>query len=509
MSQWHRVDAVEIWHFYAGAAARRSRCRRTARRRGEHRLGHRSRGRRAAAGRGAGGLVAERRSLGAWTLVGCTVAPGFDVRRLRDGAARLAAGEKPRVTWADDRSQPRARSRRRLINAWPSFDYQAYEGWILRLAKGYSKRANCGLAARSRSAPRRAPRRLHGGARSRRSERPPDLPADLARGDGRRRTLLARPRLRGDRADARLLADAISDDCHGRSRRSSCEAKVTPRWVRETAHAPMAATSRTMRSSIEIVSRIRQTRRLRDARSRRPPRRLGARRRRARLCRTLRHRRRARAARHRPWAARRHEPDGLGRAGGRALGLSPGRRGQRGRARALRDRSASSRSLPLHLTGSCAGRRLGVRAATSAPATMSAQASASVRRRLGIAGRDEDQRRQHRGRIGGDAEQADVAALHADVPDVEGRPDRPEAERERPRAIRRGLPARASSRRRGGRARLSAAVARQKPATASVGTSPKRARQDRIAGPDEGAGEGAGIARAMLGPRVERPRAPR
>ncbi|MXQ11365.1 GNAT family N-acetyltransferase [Microvirga makkahensis] len=30
----------------------------------------------------------------------------------------------------------------RLLNAWPSFEYQAYEGWILRLANGYSKRAN-------------------------------------------------------------------------------------------------------------------------------------------------------------------------------------------------------------------------------------------------------------------------------------------------------------------------------------------------------------------------------
>ncbi len=30
----------------------------------------------------------------------------------------------------------------RLVNAWPSFDYQVYDGWILRLADGYSKRAN-------------------------------------------------------------------------------------------------------------------------------------------------------------------------------------------------------------------------------------------------------------------------------------------------------------------------------------------------------------------------------
>ena len=30
----------------------------------------------------------------------------------------------------------------RLINAWPSLECQLAEGWILRFAKGYSKRAN-------------------------------------------------------------------------------------------------------------------------------------------------------------------------------------------------------------------------------------------------------------------------------------------------------------------------------------------------------------------------------
>jgi uncharacterized protein len=77
VSHWHRVDAAEAWHWYAGAALRLEMAPP------------------AGAARsitlGADLIAGERpqavvpnghwqraRSLGAWTLVGCTVAPGFD-----------------------------------------------------------------------------------------------------------------------------------------------------------------------------------------------------------------------------------------------------------------------------------------------------------------------------------------------------------------------------------------------------------------------------------------------
>ena len=77
VSHWHRIDAAEVWHWYAGAALEL----------------------RTAASGGGGSLVIlgndlashERpqfivpkgcwqsaRTLGDWTLVGCTVAPGFE-----------------------------------------------------------------------------------------------------------------------------------------------------------------------------------------------------------------------------------------------------------------------------------------------------------------------------------------------------------------------------------------------------------------------------------------------
>jgi uncharacterized protein len=77
LSRWHRVDAVEVWHFYAGAPLEMT-ISQTGRDKGVHQLGP--------------DLFAGQRpqcvvpanhwqsamSLGAWTLVGCSVAPGFE-----------------------------------------------------------------------------------------------------------------------------------------------------------------------------------------------------------------------------------------------------------------------------------------------------------------------------------------------------------------------------------------------------------------------------------------------
>jgi predicted cupin superfamily sugar epimerase len=76
-SHWHRVDAVEVWHHYAGAPL-------------ELKLsddGNAVRkltlGPDVLAGQTPQGIVRKdewqsARSLGDWTLVGCTVAPGFE-----------------------------------------------------------------------------------------------------------------------------------------------------------------------------------------------------------------------------------------------------------------------------------------------------------------------------------------------------------------------------------------------------------------------------------------------
>jgi predicted cupin superfamily sugar epimerase len=74
-SRWHRVDAVEVWHWYVGAPLALTIADTRGRR--DIRLGpDLTAGERPQAVVPAGAWQ-QAASLGAWTLVGCTVAPGF------------------------------------------------------------------------------------------------------------------------------------------------------------------------------------------------------------------------------------------------------------------------------------------------------------------------------------------------------------------------------------------------------------------------------------------------
>jgi uncharacterized protein len=76
VSRWHRVDAAEMWHWYAGSAMALSTQQAeggvtTLRLGNDFGLGDRPQAVVAA------GQWQQAESLGAWTLVGCTVAPAF------------------------------------------------------------------------------------------------------------------------------------------------------------------------------------------------------------------------------------------------------------------------------------------------------------------------------------------------------------------------------------------------------------------------------------------------
>jgi predicted cupin superfamily sugar epimerase len=76
VSEWHRVDAAEIWHFYAGASLVLTMSP-DGHDAAAHHLGpDLGRGERPQVVVPAGWWQTAT-SLGAWTLVGCTVAPGF------------------------------------------------------------------------------------------------------------------------------------------------------------------------------------------------------------------------------------------------------------------------------------------------------------------------------------------------------------------------------------------------------------------------------------------------
>ena len=77
VSHWHRVDAAEIWHWYAGAALELSLYE------GSGEIQAQTLGPALGEGQRPQLIVPPRawqsaRSLGDWTLVGCTVSPGFE-----------------------------------------------------------------------------------------------------------------------------------------------------------------------------------------------------------------------------------------------------------------------------------------------------------------------------------------------------------------------------------------------------------------------------------------------
>jgi hypothetical protein len=76
ISAWHRVDAAEIWHWHAGAPLALSLFENG--RRTDIRLGADLIGGDRPQGIVPAGVWQSAESLGAWTLVGCTVAPGFE-----------------------------------------------------------------------------------------------------------------------------------------------------------------------------------------------------------------------------------------------------------------------------------------------------------------------------------------------------------------------------------------------------------------------------------------------
>jgi len=75
-SHWHRIDAVEVWHYHAGDAL-------TLRIADDDGIRSITLGPNIAAGEAPQAIVPASawqaaESVGDWTLVGCTVAPGFD-----------------------------------------------------------------------------------------------------------------------------------------------------------------------------------------------------------------------------------------------------------------------------------------------------------------------------------------------------------------------------------------------------------------------------------------------
>jgi hypothetical protein len=94
-SHWHRIDAVEVWHFYAGAPLLLETAAGAA-----SAVTHVTLGPDLAAGESPQAIVPAgawqaAESRGAWTLVGCTVAPGFTFERFELAPKGWRPGQTP------------------------------------------------------------------------------------------------------------------------------------------------------------------------------------------------------------------------------------------------------------------------------------------------------------------------------------------------------------------------------------------------------------------------------
>ena len=90
LSHWHRVDAVEVWHYYAGAPMELNLSEGIS-------VDRKVLGSDLAAGQRPQVVVPRdvwqsAKSLGDWTLVGCTVAPGFQFSGFEMAAKDWAPG---------------------------------------------------------------------------------------------------------------------------------------------------------------------------------------------------------------------------------------------------------------------------------------------------------------------------------------------------------------------------------------------------------------------------------
>lgn len=100
VSRWHRVDASEVWHWYAGAPLELALAPDAGTRPQTVRLGSDLLAGERPQAVAPAGWWQQSRSLGAWTLVGCTVAPGFSF----DGFEMASAGFEPGRSTRDDRA---------------------------------------------------------------------------------------------------------------------------------------------------------------------------------------------------------------------------------------------------------------------------------------------------------------------------------------------------------------------------------------------------------------------